>query len=69
MPMRPDASYCRPRLYTEDDSEREDDVGLLMESLQNTIDMAMAEGDDETVAHATSLKKRITKSAEAARDG
>jgi hypothetical protein len=63
MPMRDDASYCRPRLYDGADPERPDDVALLMEALERAKLEAMERGDDERVWHATDLMKRIAEPA------
>ena len=64
MPMRDSASYCRPRLYDFNDPERADDVELLLETINNRIELAMANGDRDTVEHATDLKQRILSSAD-----
>lgn len=63
MPMRDDASYCRPRLYDADDPERHDDVKLTLDALERMRDEAMEDGQSETVYEITDLMKRIAKSA------
>ena len=61
--MRDSASYCRPRLYDEDDPEREDDVRLIIDALDEVIDRAMEAGNRDLVSHATDLRRRVIRSA------
>jgi hypothetical protein len=63
MPMRDDASYCRPRLYDAEDPERDDDVSEILSALDAVLDRAMDDGDKEKVAHLSDLIDRIASSA------
>lgn len=64
MPDRDSASYCRPRLYDKNDPEARDDVGLVLESIDDLMEEAMDEGDKETVEHASDLKRRLLRYAD-----
>lgn len=63
MGMRENASFCRPRLFDSGDPEMPDDVKLILEALDETLEEAMEDGDKATVRHVSDLQDRVVSSA------
>jgi len=67
--VRDDASFCRPRLYDEDDPKFGDEVSEVVEALQMKLERDMARGDTERVERISNIKARIENAAGRRGDG
>jgi hypothetical protein len=61
--VRDDASFCRPRLYDEDDPKFGDEVGEVVEALQMKLEREMARGNTDSVERISTIKQRVENAA------